>query len=104
MLGVVGVWLVHKSVNNFRQCRSKQDSAETDQRKSRLGAGRQDGTFALLPVPVSPFTACEVNPRTSQGLMCDSGVVDEHGQKSRSLTGDIRRFTGRPAGLCAILT
>ena len=59
------------------------DSAETDQRKSRLGAGRQPvNQLNSPPMPVSPFTGCEVKPRTSQGLMCESGLVDGHGQKS----------------------
>lgn len=39
MLGVVGVWLVHKPVNNCGQCRGKQDSAETDQRKAIAALG-----------------------------------------------------------------
>lgn len=39
MLGGVGVWLVHKPVNNCGQCRGKQDSAETDQRKAIAALG-----------------------------------------------------------------
>ena len=105
MLGAVGVWLVNKPVNNCGQCRGKQDSAETDQRNSRLDTGRQpENQSTPPPVSVSPFTDCEVKVHSSQVLMCESDVPDQDGQKSRSLTGEIDGLTGRPAGLCANLT